>query len=793
MIRGNMETRPETEQPDTPCEKALEGVLSQNAGIVAASFTGDHDTVELAFDPSKTTESGVREVAAAFAPAARQAFEKCTMRLAGRACEACALRLERKAEAIPGVRRARATFLGGVMSVSFDTAVLSEEKVMGEVRRTGAPVEPLRETEEPPGKLESVFTGLALLFLVAGAVSARLALPGPAAAICYTLAYVTGGWFGVLASWESIKQRTIDVDLLMVLAALGAAFIGSPFEGATLLFLFSLSNVLQGHAIDRTRRAIHSLMKLRPENATVRRGSGTGVVPIEQLAVGDVVIVRPGERVPLDGTIIEGSTAIDESSVTGESIPAHKTCGDPAFAGTINGSGAVEIRVGRLAKDSTISRLIRLVEEAQSEKAKTQRWLDRAEQGYAMAVLALTAGLATLPALFGGESFAASFYRAMTVMVVASPCALIISTPATILSAIGGAARRGVLFKGGAHLERTASVKTVVFDKTGTLTEGHPEVTDVEGEDEREILRLAAAIEARSEHPLAKAIVNAAAARGIPPAECGRFQSVAGQGASGTVGGHRIAVGNLRYFEGCDLPSPTAASVARFQQGGKTAMVVARLDGDSAEPLGVIAVADRLRRDPFAPGGRDRPHRDADGRQPARRRRHRRRGRDRRVPRGAAPGGEDDARERDEGKRRGRDGRGRDQRRPGARFGRRGDRDGRGGHRCGDGERRCGPDEQQPAQRRFRHRPEPEGAAGCVPESRFRARGDRSPRDLRPRVPAPPDPRRDRPRGEHGPGLPERPPPPGLPRRGVSPRLPPRGSGHGRRSLFPLFTAGPGG
>ena len=388
----------------------------------------------------------------------------------------------------------------------------------------------------------------------------------------------------------------------MLLAAIGAACVYRAFEGAMLLFLFSLSNVLQSHAIERTRKAIYSLMRLRPENALVRRDGGTVTLPIDDLAIGDVVVVRPGERVPLDGTVIEGRSSLDESSLTGESIPVAKKTGDTVFAGTINQTGAIEARVKKLAKDSTIARLIQMVEEAQSEKAATQRWLDRAEQYYAAGVIAFTLALILLPMLFShGANFRYVFYRAMTVMVVASPCALIISTPATILSAIGGAARRGILFKGGAHLEKTAGIRVVVMDKTGTLTEGRAQVTGVFAGDEERTLRLAAAVEEKSEHPLAQSIVTECKRRQLTVPECAGFQSVSGEGASALVDGERIAVGNERYFDDFAHEDFEASrrKILELQEDGKTAVIVARIDErqTTATCLGVIAVADVMRPD----------------------------------------------------------------------------------------------------------------------------------------------------------------------------------------------------
>jgi Cd2+/Zn2+-exporting ATPase len=302
--------------------------------------------------------------------------------------------------------------------------------------------------------------------------------------------------------------------------------------------------------------------------------------------------------------VAEGESSIDESTITGESMPVTRAVGEEVFAGTINQTGGLEIEVSRLARDSTIARMIRLVEQAQSEKARTQRFLDRFSQWYAMSVIAFTLALIAVPTLLLEHDFTPTFYRAITVMVVASPCALIISTPASILSAIGGAARRGVLFKGGVYLEQLASVTVVAIDKTGTLTVGKPRVTDVvaaEGEDETAMLRLAASVEAKSEHPLARAIVQHAAQRGLELLPCSSFQSASGKGASGEVNGGRIAVGNLRFYEDGDFAGLDAVlpRLHQLQDEGKTSVVVASVgdDGGSGRVLGVIAIADVLRPD----------------------------------------------------------------------------------------------------------------------------------------------------------------------------------------------------
>jgi Zn2+/Cd2+-exporting ATPase len=590
------------------------------AGIVGTAVDKDGRSMTIEFDPKAISDESVREVAARLVPDARRRFDKCVMRLGGRACEACALKLERKAQEIEGVRRARATFIGGVMSVTFDNAELSEEEVIAQVRRTGALVTPFALAPQLPKNIgewiryhsagiEVGCTVLTFVLMICGWFAPRIGLGQIWATTLFGGAYLCGGIFGIQASIRSLRQWTIDVDLLMILAALGAAVVGAPFEGAMLLFLFSLSNVLQAYAIDRTRKAIHSLMKLRPDKALTRRDGISVFLPIEELVVGDILVVRPGENIALDSVIVEGESSIDESSITGESIPVLKKVGDPVFAATINQTGGLEIRVTKLAKDSTIEKLIRMVEEAQSEKAETQRFLDRAEQFYAIGVISLTVILIVWPALFLHEPLVMAFYRAMTVMVVASPCALIISTPASILSGIGGAARRGILFKGGVHLERTATIRVVAFDKTGTLTEGKPRVTDIicghavipltaDVESEAlHLLQLAASVEAKSEHPLAAAIVAEARRRQLPTLHCTDFQSVSGKGASGVLGGRRICVGNMRYFEvlGGALPDSLSRTVDLLQDAGKTCVLVGARDQEGIHILGGLGIADVLR------------------------------------------------------------------------------------------------------------------------------------------------------------------------------------------------------
>ena len=452
----------------------------------------------------------------------------------------------------------------------------------------------------PTEQLEVAFTVINAAAGLTAFVGAGLGWDPMLVLALYVVSYAAGGWFGLVASVEALKEKTLNVDLLMILAALGAAVIGQPAEGAMLLFLFSLSNTLQTYAMDRSRKAIEKLLDLRPAQATVRRGSRLVTLPIEQLTLGDVVLVRPGERFPIDGEVIAGTSDVNQATITGESMPVHKQVSDPVFAGTVNGNGSLEIRVSRLAKDTTLARIVKMVEEAQSTKANTQRMLDSFEERYAIFVLAAAVLLIFVPWLVLGQEFQPTFYRAMTWLVVASPCALVISTPASILSAIANGARHGVLFKGGVHLEKTATLKVLAFDKTGTLTMGAPTLTAlhtfgrIDGD---ELLRLAASLESRSEHPLARAIVQAAHARTLSLPLSTNFRAIPGQGVEGVVEAHTLWIGNKRMFEerGVPLPAEMSHMAGILHDEGQTAMYA--YSASTHDFLGLLAVADTLRED----------------------------------------------------------------------------------------------------------------------------------------------------------------------------------------------------
>ena len=396
---------------------------------------------------------------------------------------------------------------------------------------------------------------------------------------------------------ESLLRGKIDIDMLMVLAALGAAAIGQWHEGAVLLFLFSLSNVLQDYAIGRSRNAIRGLLRLYPEVAKVKRGGQVLELKVSEIVIGDTVLIEPAERIPVDGVVLAGQSAVDESPINGESMPADKSAGDQVFAGTLNGQGILDVRAKKAAENTTLSRIIQLVEEAQDSKAPTERFLDAFEQRYAKLVLLFVALLILIPPALGISDFQSNFYRAMVLMTVASPCALVISVPSAIISAIASAARDGVLFKGGASLEQLATVKVFAFDKTGTLTRGEPRVSDIfcaAEVSETELLTYAASAEARSEHPLAKAIVRRARDCALALYEPAEFQALPGQGVTAQVNGRALRVGRVARMRDCPArPAALGAKQRELEAAGKTVVAVLR----EQEWLGLIALADEKRPD----------------------------------------------------------------------------------------------------------------------------------------------------------------------------------------------------
>ncbi len=473
---------------------------------------------------------------------------------------------------------------------------------MSQLTLTPAPVsaapiaKPAISTSTPP-RLAALCTLLCAVFALLGWWLGD----SPFHLAAFAAAYVAGGAVPTVGAIRGLVQRQIGVDLLMIAAALGAAAIGDWKEGAALLFLFSLSGTLEAYAMYRTHRSIESLIQLRPREAELVRDGSEIHVPIDSLQIGDVVRVRPGERFPVDGEVLEGETWADEATITGESTPIHKPVGAYVLAGTINGRGSILVRMTRAVADSTLERIIQMVQEAQTRKTGTQQMIEAWQQPYVLGVFGIAMLTLLTTRLVHSSDWYDAWYHAMVLLVAASPCAVVLSSPAAVLSAIARAARRGVLFKGGYHLDLLGRVNIIAFDKTGTITVGKPGVVEVwttEGVAAEKLLRLASAVEHGSEHHLAEAVLAEAVRRGLDWPGVEEFENHPGLGVHGHVEGRWVGVGREGLFQEHDIPIPAAVreKAEQLRAAGQTALLVVIV----GEGGGVIGLADTIR--PEAPG-----------------------------------------------------------------------------------------------------------------------------------------------------------------------------------------------
>ena len=448
----------------------------------------------------------------------------------------------------------------------------------------------------PWRNLQVVTSALSGLLLALGFFGSMLGLPSLLETSLYLLAVVIGGWYFIREGVETLlEERQVGIEILMTVAAITAGLLGQWAEAAMLVFLYSISEAAEGYTEERTRNAIRALMDLAPKTALILRDGKEMIMPAEALRVGDLFVVRPGEAVATDGEIIKGHSSLNQAPVTGESVPVEKNVGDNIFAATLNGEGALTIRVTKTTADNTLARIIQLVEEAQSSKGKSQRFIERFGRRYSPAVLAVGVLLAVMPPLFFAQEWQEWLTRATVFIVAAAPCALVISIPITLVAAIGTAGRNGILIKGGVHLENLARVRVITLDKTGTLTLGHPQVSEViafNGVTEKQLLASAAALEARSQHPLASAIINYAEDKNIEVTPAEDFQSLTGAGAKAQVNHETVYIGKPDLFAGMGIDlSPIEAQIRKLQQAGNTVILL----GTEQQVQGLIAVMDPLR------------------------------------------------------------------------------------------------------------------------------------------------------------------------------------------------------
>jgi Zn2+/Cd2+-exporting ATPase len=578
------------------CLEILSDRLRMSPGVIAIEADFAEQLLTVRYQPSHVTTEQLNELAEDVGALFAQRVTHCERREALGSCEECALRLGR----VPENARDefQAVTAGGRVGITRRHVPLDAAELVQPLARAkpwGARNTPAEQEHLSKSRAMGTLTVACLVLLVAGFVLERAAVPAPWPAIAFGASAITGSFFALRSTLRALAKLRFDVNLLMLLAAAGAAWIGYVAEAAVLMFLFSLSNTLEVYTMGRTRRALHALLKLRPAVALVRRGAVEVEVDAESVQVGERVIVKPGTAMPVDGIVLTGASLVDQSTLTGESVPVAKATGDRVFAGTLNQQGALEVRSTRMAGDTTLARIVALVQEAQEQKSNTEEAAEWVGRNYTLAVMVAAALMIVVPPFFLGQEFASSFYRAMTLLVVASPCALVIATPATILSAIANAARNGVLFKGGRYIEAFGRVKAIAFDKTGTLTQGRFEVTDlvaIQNASEADVLGWAASAEKRSQHPLAQAVVRAAEARGVSFRPAEQLTSHLGKGLVATVDGASVEVGTPELFAdlGVAVPPTALEALRRFTGEARTAMLVRRGDG-----WGVIAAADQVR------------------------------------------------------------------------------------------------------------------------------------------------------------------------------------------------------
>jgi len=514
-------------------------------------------------------------------------------RVEGMDCNEEVVILERRLKPLDGMEAIAADVIGQRLHIKYDAAKLTTSAMVDAVGQTGMRM--WLEHDEPLVSDSSIRSRWRLMAVAGGALglgAAASSLNQPvAASVLWVAGAIAGGIFPARRALTAIRSRTIDINVLMVIAVAGALAIGELLEAVSVVFLFAAAQWLEVRTLERARQAIRALIDLTPRQAVVRRAAAERLVPIDEVTRGDELIVRPGDKVPVDGVVAAGHSDVNEAPITGESLPVDKAPGDEVYAGSINGRGALDIRVTRLGRDTRLARIIHLVEDAQTRRAPVQTFVDRFARIYTPIVIAFALAIAVVPPLAGADS-AVWLYRALVLLVIACPCALVISTPVSIVAALSAAARNGVLIKGGAFLERLSQVRTIAFDKTGTLTSGQlsvAAVTPFDGACAADVLRYAASVEQRSEHPLARAIVDHARREDARLAAVSAFRTYPGLGADGLVNDSRVVVGNEAMLRRSQVPLPDPAAAATAGDG---AQVFVAVDGRA---IGAIRVSDRPR------------------------------------------------------------------------------------------------------------------------------------------------------------------------------------------------------
>lgn len=634
-IQLNLDVLLPTMDAHDDCAELLTGYFATTKGIEKAHLTDKNGQSQLCihYDANLINLDAIKRLAREAGAQVTERYRHEQLPFTGLNVADAATGVEQILTGLAGMLHARVSYAAGLIFVAYDSQILQHDAIVSALAAIGVRILPSSKTSAPhhshahdddhqhkhsahhghdhgsapaflPHWLQerwSLFlVGLAGLFFLIGWLGETFAgLDSKVALIFYILAYIAGGYDVASHAIPALFKGKFDTDILMLTAAAGAAILGEWAEGAFLLFLFGLGHAGEHYALDRARNAVNALGELLPSKAQRKQGEQWVEVEVEALQIGDVVLVRPGDRFPADGTLLSGETSIDQSSITGESVPIFRKRGEEIFAGTINLDTAVEVEVQRAAEDNTLSRVMRLVAEAQSQQSPTQQFTERFTAWFVPAVLIGTVLFIAIPTLAGWSSFEASFYRGMLLLVAASPCALAVGTPAAVLAGIAQAARNGILIKGGAHLENLGGLQSIAFDKTGTLTSGDFTVTEVkvyEGATVDELVRVAGAVEQQSNHPLAQAIVRDAQKRQLSLPSADPLQNHAGLGVQSAVNGEAVYIGTAKLMRDAAKITPSPAmkrDAAALIEAGHTVSFVSR----GAKILGLIALADTARPD----------------------------------------------------------------------------------------------------------------------------------------------------------------------------------------------------
>ncbi len=584
------------------CALELERAVSKVPGVKHAQVNFATSKISVVSEDEQLDEQRIPEAIRKMGCSVEveELYRTVTLNVEGMDCPDEEVIIEKKIRALKGINDFDIYLATQHLKVSYDPAFVSVQDIIKSIAETGMKASLVRvKKEEKPWWKEKrqiqflIVCGALIIFAV---LLERLILSHEEAKIVYGLAILAGAYYPARMGFAALKTLTLNIRLLMVIGAVGAIALGLWEESALLVLIYSLGDVLEAYAVDKARGAIRALIELVPREALVRRNGNEIVLPAEEIKIGDVVIARPGEKIPLDGRVIAGASFVDQSPITGESIPVEKKIGEEVFAGTINQRGSLEINVTKKAADTTLSKIIHSVEESQARKSTYQRFGERFGKYYTPLMFLLGIGVAIIPPLFFGADWQSFIYRGLVVFVVSCSCGLALSVPVSVVAAIGNAARNGILFKGGAYLEIAEKLKAIAIDKTGTLTIGRPAVNGIIAYNdlsEKEILSLAGSIESRSEHPLAEAVVRKAKEKEVPLMTPEDFEAITGLGVRSRINGRLYLVGSRRFFmeKGISLNQAQNGEASRLEKEGKTVLLL----GDEKNLLGILAVADRLR------------------------------------------------------------------------------------------------------------------------------------------------------------------------------------------------------